>query len=181
MATSKTNEFEEYVKGLLECPVCMKSIKSAPIHQCTNGHVVCKDCIPKCENCPICRNDSTIGRNLIFEQIIEKFSAFELAKEESSEKPKIQKWGKGFVSGAPFSNEPTSNGILETYLNQAIQQVNAMNSDTVVENIVPSPMITSRLIRERAQMMSNFWGELGVKNYPKKSDIIYVCSLKVIT
>jgi hypothetical protein len=142
MATSKTTEFEEYIKGLLECPVCMKPIKLAPIHQCTNGHVVCKDCIPKCNNCPICRNNSAISRNLIFEQIVEKFSAFELAKEEPSEKPKDQKWGKGFVSGggAPFSNEPTNNEAL----NHVIQQVDAMNSDMIVENIVPSPMITSR-------------------------------------
>ena len=98
MATSKSNEFEEYIKSLLECPVCMKPIKSVPIHQCNNGHLVCKDCIPKCENCPICRNDSAIGRNLIFEQIIEKFSAVELGKEETSINPKIQKWGKGIVT-----------------------------------------------------------------------------------
>ena len=114
MATSKSNEFEEYVKSLLECPVCMKPIKSVPIHQCNNGHLVCKDCIPKCENCPICRNDSAIGRNLIFEQIIEKFSSFELAKEEPSEKSKIQKWGKGLVT-RPISL-PTRTGNLEVIL-----------------------------------------------------------------
>ena len=134
MATSKSNEFEEYIKGLLECPVCMKAIKSAPIHQCTNGHVVCKDCIPKCENCPICRNDSTIARNLIFEQIIEKFSAVELANEEPSEKTKIQKWGKGFV-GASYSNESLINiwaeldqVIRDSYANRAIQNANAANA-----------------------------------------------------
>ena len=60
MANSQTNEFEEYVKCLLKCPACSEPIKSSPIHQCTNGHVVCKDCITKLEYCPICKNDSTL-------------------------------------------------------------------------------------------------------------------------
>ena len=50
-----------------------------------------------------------IVRNIIFEQIIEKFSAIELAKEETSEKPKIQQWGKRFVT-RPILNEPTRTG-----------------------------------------------------------------------
>ena len=75
MDTIEANKFEEYVKNLLECPVCMEPIQSAPIHQCTNGHVLCKDCIAKLESCPICRNDSNTARNLIFEQIIGNFIA----------------------------------------------------------------------------------------------------------
>ena len=98
MANLQTNEFEEYIKCLLKCPVCSEPIKSAPIHQCTNGHVVCNNCITKLEYCPICRNNSKLARNLIFEQIIEKFSALELANEEPPEKAKLQKWGQGCVS-----------------------------------------------------------------------------------
>ena len=102
------SQFEEYIKSLLDCPVCAEPIKSAPIHQCANGHLVCKDCITKMENCPICRNDSTIAKNLILEQIIGNFSKFELAYVGPSEKPEVQKWGHGFVS-ASFSN----NGPIE--------------------------------------------------------------------
>ena len=65
-------DFEEQIKDLLECPVCFEPILSTPIHQCTNGHVVCNGCIAKLSNCPICRNDSTLIRNLILEEIMEK-------------------------------------------------------------------------------------------------------------
>ena len=41
MATQKKCEiaidFEEHIKDLLECPVCIEPILSAPIHQCTNA------------------------------------------------------------------------------------------------------------------------------------------------
>ena len=46
----KSSEFKKYVKGLLQCTVCIKLIKTTPIHQCTDGHVICKDCIPKLNN-----------------------------------------------------------------------------------------------------------------------------------
>ena len=76
MATPKTREkttdFEEHFRDLLECPVCIEPILSAPIHQCTNGHVVCNGCIAKLNSCPICRNDSTPVRNLMLEEITEK-------------------------------------------------------------------------------------------------------------
>ncbi len=46
----KSSEFKKYVKGLLQCAVCIKLIKTIPIHQCTDGHAICKDCIPKLNN-----------------------------------------------------------------------------------------------------------------------------------
>ena len=46
---------KEDFKDLLECPVCFETIDSVPIDQCRNGHVVCKNCHPKLETCPICR------------------------------------------------------------------------------------------------------------------------------
>ena len=110
------SKFEEYIKSLLECPVCIEPIKSAPIHQCTNGHIVCKDCITKMKNCPICRNDSTIAKNLIFEQIIGNFSAFELAYEGPSEKPELQKWGQGFVSASFSNNGPNEESSVQISL-----------------------------------------------------------------
>ena len=87
----------------MECPACIAPIRSTPIHQCANGHIVCNNCISKLENCLICRYDSTIARNLVFEQIIENFSAIELANKGPPEKPELQKWRQGFVSPS-FSN-----------------------------------------------------------------------------
>ena len=66
----KSNNLEKNIIDLLECPVCMERIKSGPIYQCTNGHITCRNCIPKLENCPICRNNSDPSRNLILEQIL---------------------------------------------------------------------------------------------------------------
>ena len=107
MAASKSNKFEEYVMSLLECPVCMEPIKSPPIHQCTNGHLLCKDCIAKLESCPICRNDSKTARNLIFEQIIGNFVASELANQEPYEKPELQKWKQVSFSNNRSNEEPS--------------------------------------------------------------------------
>ena len=52
-----SEEMKKFFKDLLECPVCFQTIDSFPIDKCQNGHVVCKDCHPKLENCPICRDE----------------------------------------------------------------------------------------------------------------------------
>ena len=102
ITTSKSeensSEFEKYVEDLLECPVCLELIKTTPILQCAEGHVICKDCIPKLYHCPICRNYSKLSRNLIIEQIIENFHEIQPESKELIEKPKIQKWAKRPIS-----------------------------------------------------------------------------------
>ena len=63
------------INDLLECPVCFETIISAPIFQCHNGHIVCKDCHPKLETCPICRDAEyrdTCIRNLRLEEIVKR-------------------------------------------------------------------------------------------------------------
>ena len=30
-----------------ECTVCLERPRSRPIHACSNGHVVCSDCLPR--------------------------------------------------------------------------------------------------------------------------------------
>ena len=108
MATSKTNEkssvSDEYIKHLSECPVCIEAIRSAPIHQCTNGHVICKDCILKLDSCPICRSDSKLARNLMLEQIIAKIYEPQQVKEEHYENSKLEEWGHGSAR-VYFSND----------------------------------------------------------------------------
>ena len=68
---------KKYFKDLLECPVCFLTIDSAPVFQCHNGHVVCKDCHPKLGTCPICRDanlyDTPMAiRNLKLEEIVKR-------------------------------------------------------------------------------------------------------------
>ena len=56
----------------LDCPVCFDTTHSIPVYQCTNGHFVCNDCIPKLKECPICRNDSPPIRSQKFEEFLKK-------------------------------------------------------------------------------------------------------------
>ena len=98
MATSNTYQnsiTDEYIRDLLECPVCMETIKSVPVYQCANGHVICKICIEKLSNCPICRNDSALVRSLKLENIVEKLEGIQPEiMGPTTAKPK---WGNGSV------------------------------------------------------------------------------------
>ena len=101
MATSNPNQnsiTDEYIRDLLECPSCVKTIKSVPVYQCANGHVICKDCIEKLNNCPICRNDSALRRNLKLENIVQRMEGI-LPENDgpTTAKPNLQKWGIGSV------------------------------------------------------------------------------------
>jgi len=66
--TIKTSE----LKDLLECPVCLRVPRSTPIYQCARGHVVCKDCKPNVNTCPICRDVLGNIRSLVSEKVLEK-------------------------------------------------------------------------------------------------------------
>ena len=100
MATSeekqKSSDFEEYIIDLLECPVCLDTIKTVPVYQCTNGHVICKDCIVKLDNCPICRNDSLLVRSLKLEEIVQRLEGGCQPKNEepTTANPNLQDWGQ---------------------------------------------------------------------------------------
>jgi E3 ubiquitin-protein ligase SIAH1 len=68
MEMIRISEIEE----TLECPVCFQVPGSPPIHQCTNGHIVCKTCKTRLTDCPTCRQPLGNLRNLIAEKLIEK-------------------------------------------------------------------------------------------------------------
>ena len=103
MATSKTNQtssdFEEYIRDLLECPVCKETIKSVPVYQCNNGHVICNECIRESTSCPICRNNSKPARSLKLEKIVQRLEGVlpENQGTITAETFNPQKWGKGSV------------------------------------------------------------------------------------
>ena len=128
----KSSEFKKYVKDLLQCPVCIDSIKTTPIHQCANGHVICKDCIPKLNNCPICRNDSTLSRNLMIEQIIENFGEIKPENKGLIKKPELQIWGN-ISTVAYYSND---SDVSDNDNNESVMEV---NNDLIFE--VPNESI----------------------------------------
>ena len=99
-----SSDFEEYIRDLLECPVCMETIKSVPVYQCANGHVICKVCIEKLNKCPICRNDSALVRSLKLENIVEKLEG--IKPEKMGPTTAKLKWGKGSVKSYGTINGP---------------------------------------------------------------------------
>jgi uncharacterized Fe-S cluster-containing protein len=131
----KSSEFKKYVKDLLQCPVCIESIKTTPIHQCANGHVICKDCIPKLNNCPICRNDSTLSRNLMIEQIIEKFDEIQPENKGLIKKPELQIWGN--ISTVAYSSNNDSDVSMMS-VNDDNESIIELDNESIIElNLQP--------------------------------------------
>ena len=69
----KKIESAEDMQDDLQCPVCLKIPRTAPIYQCSQGHIHCEACHPRLEECPVCRS-SIAGdiRNLVMEKILER-------------------------------------------------------------------------------------------------------------
>ena len=122
-------EMKKYFKDLLECPVCFETIDSVPIYQCRNGHVVCKNCHPKLETCPICRQLHDGPRNLKLEEMVERLqlSLSEGTKKLVSESIQIDP----IVPETPNLHRDTNQ---ET--RQATVQLNIVEDD---ENVTSEP------------------------------------------
>ena len=72
-SNSEANSSDKIREELL-CPVCRNPPVSVPIYQCRAGHLVCKDCFPKLNNCGICRVKLTPSiRSLIAEKVLTEF------------------------------------------------------------------------------------------------------------
>ena len=107
MATSNPNQnsmTDEYIRDLLECPVCRETIDSVPVYECANGHGICKVCIEKLYKCPICRNDSQPVRSLKLENIVQKLKGIQPENVEPITGK--SKWGKESVRSYGTINEP---------------------------------------------------------------------------
>ena len=116
MATAYQNSsnFEEYIRDLLECPVCMDTIKSVPVYQCANGHVICQGCIDKLNNCPICRNDSELRRSLKLEDIVQRIEGIQPENEKTGTAlSNLKKWGKGSDRVYRTTNSPNPETRIE--------------------------------------------------------------------
>ena len=144
MAISNTNQnpsdFEEYIRDLLECPVCMETIKSVPVYQCANGHVICKGCIEKLSNCPICRNNSSLRRSLKLEKIVQRLEGIQLENGgPTTANPNLHKWGKGSVRVYGTIEGPSQVSHIELNLQANPEPLNspANNEETeVIKNIL---------------------------------------------
>ena len=43
------------LKKILECPVCLTIVRTAPVPTCHSGHIVCPSCWNLTHLCPLCR------------------------------------------------------------------------------------------------------------------------------
>lgn len=48
------------LQSSLECPVCLDTIRTAPVQCCRNGHLICSLCITRTHICPTCRAPMTL-------------------------------------------------------------------------------------------------------------------------
>ena len=134
MATAKNNQnssdIEEYLRDLLECPVCMETIKSVPVYQCANGHVICKDCIEKLNNCPICRNDSELRRSLKLENIVQRLEGIQPENEKTTTaNPNLQNWGKGSIRVYGTINDSNQDPHMELNIQTIPEALSPLASD----------------------------------------------------
>ena len=77
------------LRDIVECPVCLKTPRyCAPIFQCRNGHIICRDCYKGVElHCPVCRVQlytNTKIRCIPAEKIIERMYSAGTVLEENS-------------------------------------------------------------------------------------------------
>ncbi|KAJ8924506.1 hypothetical protein NQ315_007304 [Exocentrus adspersus] len=59
------------LKRIFTCPCCWTCM-SAPIHMCSIGHAVCKECKPKLDDCPTCRSAMGHSRNYALEELADE-------------------------------------------------------------------------------------------------------------
>ena len=62
------------LKATVECPVCFNTPREPPVPICRNGHVICRRCKSKCDNCPTCRTKTIDCVSQIAAAIITKVS-----------------------------------------------------------------------------------------------------------
>lgn len=58
----------------LECPVCLEVPRTSPIYNCLNGHLLCSECQPKMQRCPICRCENINNKNHLAERLVNRLA-----------------------------------------------------------------------------------------------------------
>ena len=173
MATSNTdqNSTDVFLRDLLECPVCMETIKSVPVYQCNNGHVICKDCIKKLNNCPICRNDSTLNRNLKLENIVQRLEGIPPKNDAPiAANPNLQKWGMGSVRSYGTINGPNQEPHIETPNPHLESITEAIRLSNICQAAVRQSPIRQSYVRQVApigiNLQANPWQAMPTQTRP---------------
>ena len=56
---------------ILECPICLQTPTNPDqTYFCSNGHLICGDCVFRIKKCPVCQTGKLIGQNPLLKQII---------------------------------------------------------------------------------------------------------------
>ena len=59
------------IQDILKCTQCLETVRNQPIFQCEGGHILCTDCYPRVQICPICHKELNIRiRCLIAEMLL---------------------------------------------------------------------------------------------------------------
>ena len=59
------------LQSTLECPVCLETIRTAPVKCCDNGHIICNACHSRADNCPTCRGPMGNGVSVVANKLID--------------------------------------------------------------------------------------------------------------
>ena len=140
----------------------METIKSVPVYQCNNGHVICKECIKELDNCPICRNDSAPARSLQLEKIVQRLEGIQPENEGSTTaKPNLQKWGKGSVRSYGTINGPNQQLHIETPSPQLVSITEAIRQSNICQAAVRQSSFRQPYVRQVAptgiNLQANPW------------------------
>ena len=72
------------IEDILKCTQCLETTRKQPVFQCEGGHILCTDCYPRVQICPICHKELNIRiRSLVAEMLISRLMP--MPKIENSE------------------------------------------------------------------------------------------------
>ena len=153
----------------------METIKSVPVYQCNNGHVICKECIKELNNCPICRNDSAPARSLQLEKLVQRLEGIQ---PENVGPPSgtlnLQKWGKGTVRNYGTINGPNQATSIE--INPQTNPTQATPRQATPRQATPRQATPRQILSRQA---NNQDVEAGLQREPTcervKNFVIYLC------
>ena len=59
------------IEDILKCTQCLETTRKTPVYQCEGGHILCANCYPRIQLCPICRKELNLRiRSLVAEMLI---------------------------------------------------------------------------------------------------------------
>ena len=59
------------IEDILKCTQCLETTRKTPVYQCEGGHILCANCSPRIQLCPICRKELNLRiRSLVAEMLI---------------------------------------------------------------------------------------------------------------